>query len=49
LGAYQKGKCGARLEPAALAAAFATSLAVWATLWGLCCALYRRKIFVIKI
>jgi predicted acyltransferase len=28
------------------AGAFATSFAVWAMLWGLCYALYRRKIFV---
>lgn len=28
------------------AGAFATSFAVWAMLWGLCYALYRRKIFI---
>ncbi len=32
--------------PGAPAAALATSLAVWAMLWGLCYALYRRRIFV---
>jgi predicted acyltransferase len=40
---FTEGVFGGPGEPAA---AFATALAVWAMLWGLCCALYRKRIFV---